>query len=372
MITNLRNFLRFAHKRWLKLSLNGVNTGKINEARFGQLIAHYDREVSIVKVGKKFYLKKDTRLCSHCRIPVLLKDKMCRKCGSQRITCQCPKKCRTGFINDDWIKVEVGGKVLKYHSKHLYATDNNKELFEWPDGVYRYYSRPILDSIGIPIHGTAIRPWLGRDFEKQVYGVELEIWAAKAKETYSALPKGFAGERDGSIDRCHGLEIIGPPLTFNQYLQRCPWKGILKLIPTGHKANAKYGMHVNVNREGMTSKGEDGFVDFITTNTGFCQIVAERPDNQENHSYSQEYTDDKHCAVNQLNDERLEVRIFKTVDDWPRFMKNIKFCVALQEFTKTGGLSLDKFLKLVSRNRKKYKHLFKFISQPLKDIVCAS
>ncbi len=153
-------------------------------------------------------------------------------------------------------------------------------------------------------HG--VRGWLVPEGEADnFYGVELEILAGMARGSKEAVIRaavecGLAAERDGSLDSTYGIEVVGPPITYEDILvakESNPWFKFMQNIQgkcKGWDAGIGYGMHVNMNTQsfGITSKlsGRDRtvvstthlskFVSFICCNEAIGKIVAGRTQTQ--------------------------------------------------------------------------------------------
>jgi hypothetical protein len=77
--------------------------------------------------------------------------------------------------------------------------------------------------------------------------------------------------------------------------------------------------------------------------------------------------EDRHEAINLMNKETVEFRIFKGTLKPQSFFKALEFCDALLHFCLLGNNSISycksvpNFIKYVEENRKDYPHLWAFI-----------
>ena len=182
------------------------------------------------------------------------------------------------------------------------------------------------------------------------YGIELELWASDPDcDVAEDLPDGWIAESDGSLDRAHGVEVIGPPLPWSmarddsgQWARFCrdmcekAQDGSVK----GHDAGTGYGMHVHVSRTAWDD--ESHIVRTVqavnawkrTTErvgqrkaTGYCEI---KPDLKKGEVPSL----GRYSAVNVLPRNTIEFRLFRSNLRWDRMAKNLEYVRAVIEWTR--------------------------------------
>ncbi len=221
------------------------------------------------------------------------------------------------------------------------------------------------------------RNWPSNCGTSKVYGIELEI-LAKSEQSMIAIQRsavecGLAAERDSSLDSRRGVEIVGPPVTFEQLsAEGSVWMKFIDSIQThalGWDAGQGYGMHVNCNANSMSKLTCGKVLTFIGNQAApIAKLIAGRAGN----SYARygngrtsavlNGQTDKYMAVSLRSPERLEFRLFRSTIRWDRFYRNVMFCMAVCDFCSVCSVesgSVD-FLKWLSANQHFYPELAAF------------
>lgn len=265
------------------------------------------------------------------------------------------------------------------------------ELYQWSDGLFYDHREP--DPREVPGYHSQRRDYPIPTGSEYTIGVELETYCPDAGECYMRRPAGMIGERDGSLDSYHGVEFIGPPLTFNQYAEGFMWKPHLEMLrANGAKSwfasdnHTQYGMHISVGRQNLDNEVALRFVLLVNCNQTLSEKIAGRKQNRWAEYDMKDHDDathavrhqgsDKYSATN-IRQERIEVRIFRGTLDWSGFMRNVEYVQSALKFCETADISQvtnsDTYLKWVDENEATYPNLHAhlvrkgFISKP--DVV---
>lgn len=191
--------------------------------------------------------------------------------------------------------------------------------------------------------------------EKCVLGVELEVMAKSREDRkklrnyiYSLTNEEAIIESDSSLDGSCGAEIIFRPQTQKELLGD-KFKTILSNI-RHHCDNsvqpANYGMHLNVSA-GWFDKSllhKMKFIHQINEADNLTETVAQRRSNtyagiHKTTLKQRKYPTPKFGAVNTSRmNERLEVRIFRSVLDWTGFSRQVDYTLSVIEYTKQASM----------------------------------
>jgi hypothetical protein len=209
---------------------------------------------------------------------------------------------------------------------------------------------------------------------RALFGVELEVYVKdtdRLMDVYEEVKDArFIGERDGSLDLDHGLEIVGPPISFEDNKTR--WLNLLGRIRPycqGWDAGTEYGMHVSLNRPSMGKLHQGKLLVFFHHNKHLCEVVAGRKEvhwakyHRKSLSHARLHESDKYEAIALRSRTRAEVRIFRSTLKPEGFLRNLEFVAAAVEYTQTCSVSmLDAFNFRYwlhqPANRKSYPNLY--------------
>jgi len=218
---------------------------------------------------------------------------------------------------------------------------------------------------------------------KRAMGVELELDELTPPDI--AVLKEQLGshaifKRDGSVSR--GVEICTAPATLD--IHKEIFKPFFEEKKTTLKANANCGLHVHVDKKGLSSVQiakivkfmyEPKLNQFIETIAGraantYCQTgtrtwedVLQYPDNS-----------DKYQRVNLVPTNTIEFRLFASTLDYKQFSRCLEFVQAVIDYTTSGEapcsipdmLKQANFENYLLSKRQFYPELFKFLNYPTK------
>lgn len=244
------------------------------------------------------------------------------------------------YAEDDFRAFEVEGRTicLDAYEDELYAWESDGEYHWEPepdDYIPDYHSRP--------------RDFRCPDGDAYTLGVELEVYCPDAQDCYAQRPDGIIGERDGSLDGYHGVEFIGPPRTFDEYVSDAVgWRGFLKsLRMRDAEGRDGYGMHVSVGRQNVDEAHQARFILLLNACQEMSEEIAGREQNQwanYRHKDARDAWDaarngSSHYSATAVDAQRVEVRIFQSTTDDSRFMANIEYVQAAMEYTRDAAVS---------------------------------
>ena len=238
-----------------------------------------------------------------------------------------------------------------------------EEENESDDGVYQYHGSP--------------KPWNNSPPPKEaiVFGCELELKAVGERSEVAeiAAKYGLFAEEDGSLDDYRGVEIIGGPMSLKDYHSSDnSWMKFLNDVQKkalGWNAGTGYGLHVSVNRAGMSDALVGKMLVFIHGNQSLCEKVAGRGycdyakyvNKKITHGRQSRETD-KYEALAIRSARRLECRIFRSTLKPEGFLRAVEFVAASVDFCKNAGfqdLTEVKFRKWMEErnNARVYRNL---------------
>lgn len=215
-------------------------------------------------------------------------------------------------------------------------------------------------------------------------GVELEVELADGEDqdrdsTARAVLEHVSNfcilKDDGSLNS--GFEIVSCPCTLDQH--KILWESFFNWKPTAllRSANTSTcGMHVHLSRAPLSHLQLGKMLVFINepSNKWFIRRIAQRNSDRwakvekKKHSDCRHYPDERYQAVNLLNQNTVEFRIFKGNLKKESFFKNIEFVHALTMFCSPSDrsikecMSVDHFVAFVAKNKKEYPNLHTFIA----------
>jgi hypothetical protein len=269
-----------------------------------------------------------------------------------------------------------------------------------------------VDISSTPGYHHGYRSWSRpRGSTKRLYGVELEILCstrgdARQQVRKAATELGLAFEIDGSLDRDYGMEIVGPPMSYEEATNPdgvwCKFLGEIQGKATGWDAGTGYGMHVNLNAHAFTVTQLSKFVNFICSNSQLVQAVAGRTATQHcqpalakdlgglksaiiSHSRSASVrtlanhfhvgeggrlripaaTMNKYLACSIRGEDRVEVRCYRSTIRWDRFKRNIQFADSVHNYVCQASnqvyLEPIHYVRWMSTQQQQYPELCSFL-----------
>jgi hypothetical protein len=261
------------------------------------------------------------------------------------------------FDTNKFTFVDVGDMRVcwEYYRRYLYLWESD-DLYHWDEE-----GNPST----IPDYHENRRPddWEGSNG----YGLELEVYVTSPDDVYPLLPDKFFGEKDGSLSRVHGIEIIGNPIPFESFYKKNDWKECLEMLTgNGLQTPDGYGLHVNISKTLFSGELHCAkFIVAVNKMEKLGKLVGRRDD-----IYHGRYHPDKRvnrmttatnkCEPVNVKYACLEVRIFKAAGDYTELLVAIEYCEAVKEMTRINSI-LD-----ISKESDAEKNLFKFIKSQKK------
>jgi hypothetical protein len=201
-------------------------------------------------------------------------------------------------------------------------------------------------------------------------GVENEIAFVDevTKKFLSSVPRSWMYMKsDSSVEQ--GVECVFHPTTLAYFQQN---KKILdRHFECNIKPHKSAGMHVHLSKDKFGTYQLFKFIQFFKDHVSFIDKIAGRSGNTYARPIVGKCTEitkmakknesaERYRAININNEKTIEVRIFAGVVNTKDFMKNIEFCDALYNFTKTsphfkgGKIQVSYFVAYVND----YKHMY--------------
>lgn len=237
--------------------------------------------------------------------------------------------------------------------------------------------------------GNPIIPFIGKP--PHYYGVELEVElqdslranrGLKAQEVVDLLKDFIIVKEDGSL-RC-GFEICSKPASLEEHYKR--WMPFFDHLPSNlvsfNSAGGNCGLHIHCSKKPLTLLTIAKMVVFVNSEVNQPRIttIAGRSGNvycsydkdmkysavkriqSRNLSRSNRYE-----AINLVNRDTIEFRIFKGTLKKESFFKALEFCDSLIQFSMPGNNGIlfcrewENYLKYIESRAKDYPHLWAFL-----------
>lgn len=230
---------------------------------------------------------------------------------------------------------------------------NEDEIHYWEsDGEYHWDYEPEdedEDEFGIADYHDSPKPWRNTSYKGLVFGCELELYAIVDRAYVGRIADdcGLFAERDGSLDSQCGIEIIGSPMSLAETQDKDgPWLKFLAAVQgkaKGWNAGTGYGLHVSVNRDGMSHYLTGKLLVFIHSNQSLCEGIAGRKANQwqkyvcKNVKDGKMASGEKYEALAIRSKSRLECRIFRSTLKPEGFLRGVEFVAASVEFCRDAS-----------------------------------
>lgn len=255
-----------------------------------------------------------------------------------------------------------------------------RERYNVCDSCYSYYgtvglyeSKPKMEFQGKPPH------YYGVELECELANQKKEERGLKAEEVSKLLGDFAILKEDGSI-RC-GFEICTQPGSLDEHKVR--WEPFFTNLPKNlvsfNAPNNNCGLHIHCSKKPLSLLTIAKIVVFVNDdkNQPFIEAIAGRkPNNYFQISKKKHSTvhrignlsrNERYEAVNLVNKDTIEFRIFKGTLKRESFYKAIEFCDAIIHFCMMGnhGINycreLNNFIDYVGLRAKDYPHLYAFI-----------
>jgi hypothetical protein len=238
-----------------------------------------------------------------------------------------------------------------------------------------YETKPKLEFQGKPPH------YYGIELECELENQKKQQRGKKADEVQALFGDFVVLKEDGSLT-C-GFEICSQPASLEEHLIR--WQPFFKSMPTNlvsfNSINNNCGLHVHCSKKPLSLLTIAKIVVFVNDvkNQTFIEVIAGRKPNnyfqlaEKKHSTvrripnGQLRRSDRYEAVNLVNKDTIEFRIFKGTLKKESFFKAIEFCDALIHFCMMANYGinycreLDNFVSYVTMRQTDYPHLYAFI-----------
>ena len=296
---------------------------------------------------------------------------------------------------EDWISsdiVDVYDTEAAYFNRNRddvatrYYIDNRSDDYEMYNGsalnvdiLEEVSSNDESNGTGLAGYHDSARRWreVWTDKSYVPLGVELEVYAQPRKSAVMAVARACQGEvyleRDGSLDRDYGFEVITQPFgktewaTFgHKLLNTLKDKGA---VAWSEPAGKGYGIHINISRKYLSALQETRMFMFLVANENrdFNRAIAQRSkiysadvsmgetgkqyqkirhmgglssnyvgqDSNGNDKYRRTLVGRGKYAPIRLHDDRMEIRVFQSTLNTLSFYKDLEFTWALVEWTST-------------------------------------
>ncbi len=279
------------------------------------------------------------------------------------------------------------GEVSEEYAEHSYCEqwltdmDANSDdvsragLWHWEDNTWRDEAEPLHGAAfetetrgrSYTVTGGLYRPaeyhslipqWRTPNFgtrspaRQVLWGVELEL-KCKGETELGGLVKLVAetwgmgvavAERDGSLDRATGVEIVFAPVGFD-VLTGDTFKGYLAGIEpflANRLQPDSYGFHLNIGNGNFGSELHRlKFSQLLNNADAITEAIAKRSSNRfaevsKRSSLPEKKKLGKYAFVSH-KENRVEVRIFRASAYWGRFKLQCEYCKAAIDFTRAHG-----------------------------------
>ena len=282
----------------------------------------------------------------------------CSDCYNERFTCCYGCECEIG-IDDAY------SDGSDYYCEDCYPSQSR-------DGVYNYSYKPDPE-----FHGTS---------DNGLYfGVELEVEreSGDISDVVSDMPEFVYCKDDGSLD--DGFEIVSHPFSWGWLSEnKDVWENILQIRDNGFRSydTTTCGMHIHLSARAFSTLHLYRFIKLFYENGEMILTVSQRKSDklqmwaaieERSDSYSLAYKakyktcKEKYSAINLLNDDTIEIRIFRGTLNPKSFFKNIEFTYAAYEYTRTTQLASEitekGFIEYVKGNAEIYPNLLSFMRE---------
>lgn len=273
--------------------------------------------------------------------------------------------------------------------------DDAENNYDWlvRNGYLSGYNQKSFSST----NGELAKDFIKKNPAELLLGVELEVSVcnnfsiADAIRLIRTKHKHIYGNAIVKYDRSvqKGFEICTLPMKIEDHKKWNGWDSILELAKANYvlyKNSFNYGcgMHIHINRKAFNKAGICRFVSFFhgveyKTNIHFITTIAQR----QSEAYSRIYHKDstqcsdragvgtRHDAINTLNRDTIEIRIFSSIVDRDIIFKNIEFAHAMVKFCNeykgetplNHAINYKEFVQYLFDNKKEYPSLVKFLEE---------
>jgi hypothetical protein len=313
----------------------------------------------------------------------------CRACHKPTL------KSEATLIAGEWFSPQFASQYAECDECHCLITSRDAQQY---GGVCMNCLRGVVLDWNAKIDGKLdflVTPSESKGKNTRYFGVELEVehnsgndkgnnlyqTARAVRSFFNAKKDPFVMiKHDGSLE--NGFEIVTAPATYG--VHEAWWNEFFKTYGERGEMSSRYtttcGMHVHISKNSLTQLQIGKILVFICAhaNRHFIKAIAGRDSNRYNNfTHAKRLTDayggtwianeGRYTAVNLMNANTVEIRLFKGTLDKSKFFKNMEFVTALVEYCAIGNCSINDvkefggFVKFVSNASTVYPNLFKFL-----------
>jgi hypothetical protein len=236
-----------------------------------------------------------------------------------------------------------------------------------------YEEKPKIEFQGKPPH------YYGIELEVELQNQKREERGAKAQEVINLFDDFAIVKEDGSLT-C-GFEICTKPASKEEHIIR--WNKFFDHLPDNlvsfNSERGNCGLHIHCSKKPLSLLSIAKMVVFINDekNQPHIETIAGRRSGNYSCICKKAYgtvkrigylnRGDRYEAINLVNHDTIEFRIFKGTLKRESFFKAIEFCDSLIQFCMMGNngitycKSWDNYVNYVSERNKDYPHLYAFI-----------
>jgi hypothetical protein len=352
--------------------------------------------------------KKKFRICPHCEQSFLRSivqyhtdegEYICEGCASTHyVTCYSSHL----FVKKSKAVYKGGYYFSPFYASEYDECDECKTLmtnrnFVQNGGVCTSCLRKVILEWNVKTEGILnfmLDPYTVKGKTTRYYGVELEVehitenskknsiykTAKEVNAFFNCKKDPFViTKRDGSLR--NGFEIVTAPATYG--VHESWWNAFFKEFKE-HDEMVSFtrtcGMHIHVSKNSLTPMQIGKILVFVynPSNRYFIRDVAQRSSGRYNNFSNPKNVKDafggnwiasegRYTAINLMNANTVEFRLFKGTMDKKKFFKNMEFVKALIDFCGTGNCSIQEskdyrvFCKYVEKYSSVYPNLFRFL-----------
>jgi hypothetical protein len=287
------------------------------------------------------------------------------------------------FEQEDMPRYNINGSVVTLYEIIIH---NFTECEEHPDHWFKYGEACNICAQRYKIHSyqtDALSFFSFRKLDKEkrpvYYGVELEfdtppvqVAHALRKHTHHMIAK-----YDGSI---RGFELVTAPATFPIHKEEFSTFPFQDQVVTSSD-----GMHVHIDKSALTTLQIGKLCEWVYNPEnlnlltkiagrvpgGYCStnvfekgVLGQLQEHKDGLHYNVEGS--HQTAINISRKNTVEIRIFRTPENYEQFMARLEFVKAMVDWTAPGAVgygfkefkNANRFLNFVTDSRKVYPHLF--------------
>jgi hypothetical protein len=305
--------------------------------------------------------------CDLCGIPVLIETTTIQRNGDAI----CPECYNRYYARCTW----CGETIQTRHSL-----------------VVGYRDGRICQSCHEKIENATIKPYFykrdvkfyGNPKDNIHYGFEIEAenYGMNINEDIADLINNdlFYCKGDGSLN--NGFEVVSQPMSF-EYINGIGRKKInsmLKKLRSNRMRSSMTntcGMHVHISKKPISNLSLYKILKLFYENENFIFKVSRR--NMESFQDFSSLSDDqsltekalskrsydRYIAVNLMNENTIEIRIFKGTLKQSSFYANLEFCHAMIKYCEQESImrvSPKNFIRYINNKRKLYPNLYNFLN----------